>query len=375
MKSPIELYLSKEITSKNKIPFSEFMDIALFHKEYGYYTNKSQIFGSEGDFITSPITSSLFGESISNEFINLNSGAQPMSILELGGGDASLAISLIKNLAKIKSLPEKYIILEISNNLIEVQKRKIKEEIPELYELFSWVDNLENQKIKGLIIANEFFDALPSERFRMRNGKVENLYIKNHNNNFEYTWFPATELLKKELSTAKNNHSILIPENYTSDINLQYRRWIANLENCLESGAIFIIDYGYNAKEYFLEERNEGTLVCIYNHKANFDPLSHIGQQDLSTFVNFSHLTNVINDTKMSVEGYITQANFLVNLGILDLFKNKKYDDDEKVIELNRLKNILLPNTMGEIFKVLVLKKNINNQLRSIKEFNHIHKL
>ncbi|MBJ41137.1 MAG: hypothetical protein CMD84_02505 [Gammaproteobacteria bacterium] len=375
MKSPIELYLSKEITSKNKIPFSEFMDIALFHKEYGYYTNKSQIFGSEGDFITSPITSSLFGESISNEFINLNSVAQPMSILELGGGDASLAISLIKNLAKIKSLPEKYIILEISNNLIEVQKRKIKEEIPELYELFSWVDNLENQKIKGLIIANEFFDALPSERFRMRNGKVENLYIKNHNNNFEYTWFPATELLKKELSTAKNNHSILIPENYTSDINLQYRRWIANLENCLESGAIFIIDYGYNAKEYFLEERNEGTLVCIYNHKANFGPLSHIGQQDLSTFVNFSHLTNVINDTKMSVEGYITQANFLVNLGILDLFKNKKYDDDEKVIELNRLKNILLPNTMGEIFKVLVLKKNINNQLRSIKEFNHIHKL
>ena len=375
MKSPIELYLSKEITSKNKIPFSEFMDIALFHKEYGYYTNKSQIFGSEGDFITSPITSSLFGESISNEFINLNSAEQPMSILELGGGDASLAISLIKNLAKIKSLPEKYIILEISNNLIEVQKRKIKEEVPELYGLFSWVDNLENKKIKGLIIANEFFDALPSERFRMRNGKVENLYIKNHNNSFKYTWFPATELLKKELSTATHNHSILIPENYTSDINLQYRRWVANLEDCLESGAIFIIDYGYNTKEYFLEERNEGTLVCIYNHKANFDPLSHIGQQDLSTFVNFSHLTNIINDTKMSVEGYITQANFLLNLGILDLFENKKYNDDEKVIELNRLKNILLPNTMGEIFKVLVLKKNINNQLRSIKEFNHIHKL
>ena len=168
-----------------------------------------------------------------------------------------------------------------------MKKRKIKEEVPELYGLFSWVDNLENKKIKGLIIANEFFDALPSERFRMRNGKVENLYIKNHNNSFKYTWFPATELLKKELSTATHNHSILIPENYTSDINLQYRRWVANLEDCLESGAIFIIDYGYNTKEYFLEERNEGTLVCIYNHKANFDPLSHIGQQDLSTFVNF----------------------------------------------------------------------------------------
>ena len=375
MKSPIELYLSKKITSENKIPFSEFMDIALFHKEYGYYTNKPQIFGDKGDFITSPITSSLFGESISNEFVNLNSAEESISILELGGGDASLAISLLKNLAQIKSLPEKYIILEISNNLIEVQKRKIKEEIPELYELFSWVDNLENQKIKGLIIANEFFDVLPSERFRIRDGKIQNLYIKNHNNNLKYEWLPATEILKTELNTAKNNHSIFFPENYISEINIQYKKWITGLDNCLESGAIFIIDYGYNAKEYFLEERNEGTLVCIYDHKANFDPLSHVGEQDLSTFVNFSHLTNIINETKINVEGYMTQANFLINLGILDLFENKKYNNDEKVIELNRLKNILLPNTMGEIFKVLVLKKNIHNQLKAIKEFNHIHKL
>jgi len=375
MKSPIELYLSKKITSENEISFSEFMDIALFHKEYGYYTNKSQIFGDKGDFITSPITSSLFGESISNEFINLNSTEQPMNILELGGGDASLAISLLKNLIQKKSLPKKYIILEISNSLIEVQQRKIKEEIPELYTLFSWTDSLESTKIKGLIIANEFFDALPSERFRMRDGKTQKLYIKNHNNNFKHEWLPATELLEKELDVAKNNHSILFPKNYISEINMQYKKWITNLDKCLESGVIFIIDYGYNAKEYFLEERNEGTLVCIHNHRANFDPLSHVGEQDLSTFVNFSHLTNITNETKISVEGYMTQANFLINLGILDLFENKKYNDDEKVIELNRLKNILLPNTMGEIFKVLVLKKHINNQLKATKEFNHMHKL
>jgi len=143
----------------------------------------------------------------------------------------------------------------------------------------------------------------------------------------------------------------------------------------LNSGVIFLIDYGYNSKEYFLEDRNKGTLVCVHNHQPNFDPMINIGKQDLSSFVNFSHLNNICLSTKIDVIGYLIQSNFLINLGILDLFQSKKMSENEKLDELNRLKNILLPNTMGEIFKVLVMKKNIDTPLLSTKEFNHIHKL
>jgi len=376
MKSSIELYLTDRVNNQGEILFSEFMEISLYHKDYGYYTSKKQIFGKNGDFITSPINSTLFGESISNEFINLKSNInEDLMIMELGGGDASLAIDLVRNLKKNKCLPEKYILLEISTNLIKLQKGNIKDSIPDLYHLFEWKNTLENFSMDGLIIANEFFDALPTERFRIMDDNVECLFIGIDGDNYRNIWSSAPFKLIKELGLAKNGHKIFFENNSVSEINLNYMRWMKSLDKTLNSGVIFSIDYGYNSKEYFLRDRNEGTLVCVHNHQSNFDPMINIGEQDLSSFVNFSHLSNICSNLNIDVDGYLAQSNFLINLGILDLFQSKKMSDTEKLDELNRLKNILLPNTMGEIFKVLVMKKNINIPLLSTKEFNHIHKL
>ena len=376
MKSPIESYLIDRINNQSKISFSEFMEISLYHKDYGYYTSKKQIFGKNGDFITSPINSSLFGESISNEFINLKSNIdRDLNILEMGGGDASLAINLLKNLKNKKCLPNKYIVLEISDILIKLQKENIRKSIPDLYCLFEWRNSLEDLSMDGLIVANEFFDALPTERFRIMDNNIEYLSIGIDGESYKYIWNSAPSRFIKELEVAKNKHEIHFKNNYISEINLHYKKWLKSLNKVLNSGAIFLIDYGYNSKEYFLEDRNEGTLVCVHNHQPNFDPMINIGEQDLSSFVNFSHLNNICLSTKIDVTGYLIQSNFLINLGILDLFQSKKMSENEKLDELNRLKNILLPNTMGEIFKVLVMKKNIDTPLLSTKEFNHMHKL
>ena len=91
---------------------------------------------------------------------------------------------------------------------------------------------------------------------------------------------------------AKNNHDINFSDGYTSELNLNNSKWITAIDKCIESGVLFVIDYGYASKEYFLHDRSEGTLVCIHKHKSNFDPLSNIGNQDISSFVNFSHLKN-----------------------------------------------------------------------------------
>ena len=376
MKSLIESYLTDKINKESEILFSEFMDISLYHKNYGYYISKKQIFGKKGDFVTSPINSTLFGESISNEFINLKSNTnEDLIIIELGGGDASLAINLLKNLKKNKCLPNKYVLLEISTNLIKLQKNNIKNAIPDLYNLFEWKNSLEKFSMNGLVIANEFFDALPTERFKIVNDNIECLYIGMNNDKYKYIWKSASPKLINELCLAKNGHEIFFENNYISEVNLNYMKWMESLDKVLKSGVIFSIDYGYNSKEYFLRDRNEGTLVCAHKHQSNFNPMTNIGEQDLSSFVNFSHLSNICSRLDINVDGYLTQSNFLINLGILDLFQSKKLSDMEKLDELNRLKNILLPNTMGEIFKVLVMKKNVNIPLLSTKEFNHIHKL
>ena len=375
MKNHIEEYLLNKIELNQKILFSEFMNLSLYHPDYGYYTNKSNIFGDQGDFITSPITSSMFGECISNEFINIIRSLSKPSILELGGGDGSLAISIFKYLKKKKSLPDKYIILEISENLINYQKERVKKEFPNDYNIFKWITNLEDIKINGLVIANEFFDALPTERFRINNSKLETLYIESNNQSFNYTWDESSDDFANELSRAKNNHNIDFSDGYVSELNLNNSKWIKAIDKCIESGVLFVIDYGYASKEYFLHDRSDGTLVCIHEHKSNFDPLSNIGNQDISSFVNFSHLRNLSLNTDLTVSGFLSQSSFLINLNILDIHQSKNYGDDEALIESNKLKNILLPNTMGELFKVLVMQKNIEIELKSTREFNQMHKL
>ena len=375
MKNHIEEYLLNKIELNQKILFSEFMNLSLYHPDYGYYTNKSYIFGDQGDFITSPITSSMFGECISNEFINIIRSLSKPSILELGGGDGSLAISIFKYLKKKKSLPDKYIILEISENLINYQKERVKKEFPNDYNIFKWITNLEDIKINGLVIANEFFDALPTERFRINNSKLETLYIESNNQSFNYTWDESSDDFANELSRAKNNHNIDFSDGYVSELNLNNSKWIKAIDKCIESGVLFVIDYGYASKEYFLHDRSDGTLVCIHEHKSNFDPLSNIGNQDISSFVNFSHLKNLSLNTDLTVSGFLPQSSFLINLNILDIHQSKNYGDDEALIESNKLKNILLPNTMGELFKVLVMQKNIEIELKSTREFNQMHKL
>jgi SAM-dependent MidA family methyltransferase len=317
----------------------------------------------------------MFGECISNEFINIIGSLKKPSILELGGGDGSLAISIFKYLKKNKSLPDKYIILEISENLINYQKERVKKEFPNDYNIFKWITNLEDIKINGLVIANEFFDALPTERFRINNSKLETLYIESNNQSFNYIWDESSNDFANELSRAKNNHNIRFSDGYISELNLNNSKWIKAIDKCIESGVLFVIDYGYASKEYFLHDRSDGTLVCIHKHKSNFDPLSNIGNQDISSFVNFSHLKNLSLNTDLTVSGFLSQSSFLINLNILDIHQLKDYGDDEALIESNKLKNILLPNTMGELFKVLVMQKNIEIELKSTREFNQMHKL
>ena len=375
MKNHLEEYLLNKIELNQKILFSEFMNQSLYHPDYGYYTNKANIFGDQGDFITSPITSSIFGECISNEFINIIRYQKTSSILELGGGDGSLAISILKHLKKNKSLPDKYIILEISENLINYQKERVKKELPNDYNIFKWVTNLEEVKINGLVIANEFFDAVPTERFRVKNSKLETLYIESNNQSFNYIWDESSDDFSNELSRAKNNHNIDFSDGYVSELNLNNSKWINLIDKSMESGVLFITDYGYHSQEYFLQDRSEGTLVCIHQHKSNFDPLSNIGNQDISSFVNFSHLKNLSVNTDLTVSGYLSQSSFLINLNILGIYQSKEYDGDEALIESNKLKNILLPNTMGELFKVLVMQKNIDIKLKSTREFNQMNKL
>ena len=368
-------HLIEKIKKSGELKFSEFMEDALYHNIYGYYNKEEKIFGTGGDFITSPIISPLFGECLGQEFLNISHFLDKPSILEIGGGDASLTIAMLKNLQKEKHLPIKYIIIESSSYLTQIQKNNIKKEIPDLFNIIQWEKNIDTISMNGLIIANEFFDALPSERFKYDGKGFLISYIAESNGSLVDTWGAISPNLMQELEIAVGLPDKIFPKNYTSELNMQYRKWIESIDDAIDKGVIMIIDYGYNSHEYFLDDRKEGTLVCAQKHLANFNYLDNVGKQDISTFVNFSHLARISKLRNLDVCGYLTQLNLLLNLGILEMFQKNKFHGNKKEIELNKLKNILLPNTMGELFKTLVLKKNFDRNLLCTKKYNHVGRL
>ena len=368
MKSEIELVISEKISKYGIISFSEYMDILLFHNPHGYY-NSGDIFGRKGDFITSPTVSSLFGASIANEFMNLRNSIAEAEILEIGAGDGSLVISIMEHLSNKKALPKTFYIIETSERLIQSQKANIMKKIPELINIVKWVSCEEITRINGLIICNEFFDVLPTERFKIENDKIFQLFV-GYDRAFTMQWIDKTNKFKDIFKNLQCYDTLSNYDNYESEINLNYDSWANNINKMLNKGIVFIVDYGYNMKEYFLPDRKNGTLVCINNHQANFEPFQNVGLQDVSSFVNFSHLAHIFKRLKFEVSGYLEQSKFLINLGILDVFEERAFTDEEKVMEINKLKNLILYNAMGDIFKALIITKNFPNPLLASKNFN-----
>ena len=255
--------------------------------------------------------------------MNLSKKYSPISIIEIGGGDGSMAISMKKHLQNISCLTERYIIIESSPKLVKVQKAALKNHFEHIPAIITWEKNISDvPPINGIIIANELFDVIPTDRFKYSNKKFSKLFITSSDNKLDYKWV-EDDSLDKLFEQSCNNHKINLINGYVSELNGNYNAWVKNISNSISKGIIIVIDYGYHAREYYLDDRNTGTLVCMSNHTPNFNPLTNIGNQDISSFVNFSHISNISSEYNLKTVGYLSQASLLINLGILDIYNEK----------------------------------------------------
>ena len=156
--------ISKSIKDNNNpIGFDVFMNLALYHPEFGYYRSNKTIFGHKGDFITSPEVSDLFGFSLAKQCKQVLHGRD---ILEFGAGTGILATQILFELGRLKSLPKRYFIIELSAQLRQNQKETIKKILPELLDRVEWLTELP-KRFKGVVIANEVLDAFPVKRISL----------------------------------------------------------------------------------------------------------------------------------------------------------------------------------------------------------------
>jgi SAM-dependent MidA family methyltransferase len=351
------------------IKFSEFMNIALYQPALGYYSGGLQKFGQQGDFITAPEVSALFGQCLANQIseviINLRqSTAEKVHLVEFGAGSGLLAADVLLQLEKLDCLPASYFIIELSAELKQRQKQTIKKKAAQLLKYVQWLDQLPDDVSSAIVVANEVLDAMPVECFRVTHHGTESLMVGFENAKLVSRYIPAEKNTLATVESIRQRSDITFSENYISEYNPAVSGWLSALENRINNLVILLIDYGYNEKEYYHSDRVNGTLMCYYQHRAHDDFFWWPGLQDMTAFVNFTDVAYCAVDSGMEVSGYTTQAAFLLANGLSELHASQVTADVQQQVKLSQqIKTLTLPSEMGDRFKVMALTKNYDEPL------------
>lgn len=357
------------------IPFAEFMHLALYAPGLGYYSGGNQKFGQAGDFVTAPEISPLFAQTLALQAMQILAATQG-SILELGAGTGKLAADLLLELDYLNRLPEQYFILEVSAHLHQVQSETLRAKLPKnLFKKLVWLDTLP-KKFNGLVLGNEVLDAIPVHIVhKTADGWLE----RGVSFNGEFNWQDAVLTQPNLLEHLPSDLVDKLSEGYITEVNPAASALVRSLADMLETGAILLIDYGFGAAEYYHPQRNQGTFMCHYQQQAHDNPLIHVGLQDITAHVDFSEIAHACNPLEfkpaMRLAGYVSQAQFLMNCGILNILQRHSPENVQYMKLAAAAQKLLSPAEMGELFKVICFSKNIDEPLLGFVQGDKAHTL
>jgi len=347
--------------SGNWMSFARYMALVLHAPGLGYYAGGNAKFGAGGDFVTAPELGTLFARTLARQVADLLGPGD--AVLEFGAGSGALADALTQALAALGRRPE-YLILETSAELAHRQRARLRAPA-------RWIDALPDA-FRGVMIANEVLDAMPAHALAWTPQGILERGVCINEGQLAWCERPATG----ELLAAARELPVQIGQRYESELNLAARAWIRSLAGCFERGALFVVDYGFPAREFYHPQRATGTLMCHYRHRAHSDPFVLPGLQDITTHVDFSALAQAAAEAGLQILGYANQAQFLVNCGITDLLGEEDASDARRYApRAAEAQTLLSPAEMGELIKVLALGRRIDAPPRGFTSGDRSHTL
>ena len=364
--------IQNEITVSNGwIDFAQFMHMALYTPRLGYYSGGSEKFGKNGDFVTAPEITPLFAQTLAIQVSQILSQLGNGDILELGAGTGKLSSDLLLALNKLEQLPEFYYILEVSNHLRHIQQETLQKQLPfELFKKIVWT-NILPENFVGLVLGNEVLDAIPVHLVVNTSQGICERGISFQNG--EFVW-KNKQILNAGLINLV--HQYPLPNDYLTEFCLSANGLIKSLAGMLQKGAILIIDYGFCAREYYHPQRDQGTLMCHYQHYAHCNPLINLGLQDITAHVNFTTIAQTALDSGLMVAGFTTQAQFLINCSIIELLNQVPAEDIAQYLPLvTAAQKLISPSEMGDLFKVIALTKDLPSPMIGFTKGDKSHTL
>ncbi|MGQ9674230.1 MAG: class I SAM-dependent methyltransferase [Chloroflexota bacterium] len=358
--------MRNRIAQQGPITFAEFMDVALYHPEHGYYASGEERFGPAGDFNTSPTTHPAFGALIGCQLVemwDLLERPANFTIVEMGAGDGRLCCDVLRALRIF--CPALY--RKLRYVLIERSLRQRQRQVMTLARLLSKRQDMESVEIledssldgvTGCFLSNELVDAFPVHRVVKMDGRLKEVYVGVEGDRFvDVLGELSTPTLQDHLQWLE----IELSEGQYGEVNLIAPEWLCQVASRLSRGFVLTIDYGYPAKELYAPRRREGTLLTYRRHCHGKNLYSRVGQQDLTSHVDFSALVKTGLSIGLEFTGLTTQQMFLMQLGLkqyAEALRSLRLPAAELQANVRAMDALIRPDELGG-HKVLVQHKGV----------------
>ena len=361
--------IKARISSSNDgvITFYDYMQLSLYHPEYGYYMKESPKVGKDGDFYTSSYIGTLMGEMLAVAFAEYWGQFPPIReylVVEWGGGTGRLAGQILDELKSAYPLiyeKLRYQIVDTSayHRGLQLQTGNQHGDQLEIASPAEWEKHHQTLPERTIVISNELLDAFPVHRFQYKHGSLHEVFIG---------WDDEQARFGERLIQTEGAYSFVpqldriagrMVEGQQIEFNPHAGEWIAGIARKLQSGMIITIDYGDLAEKLYTPSRMKGTLMCYFRHQGHDNPYVNIGEQDITAHVNFTSCIEAGEAAGVSDWKFETQREFLMRHGILNRMQNHtELDPFHPVVKRNRaIRQLLIGDSMAEVFKVLTQKK------------------
>ena len=347
------------------VPFSRFMQEALYAPGLGYYSAGARKFGVEGDFVTAPELTPVFARCLATQVAQVLEEVGGGCVVEAGAGSGAMAAELLATLAARDALPERYEILEVSADLRERQRATLAARDVALLDRVRWIDAPPAASWQGVLVANEVLDALPVDRFRVAREGCEAIGVALEGEGFRFEARPATPALAAAIGSRLATLPEPLPAGYEGELCTWVQPWIAQLAQGMTRGALLLADYGLPRSQYYHPSRAGGSLCGFFRHRRVEDVLARPGLQDITAWVDFTEVAEAGLAAGLEVAGFATQAHFLLSLGLEEELASA--GEGLGAAARARLSQaaamLVLPGEMGERFKVMALSRGLQSRL------------
>ena len=363
LKPELVSFIQQQITTAAGISFADFMQQALYHPEYGYYTSARQRIGKQGDYFTSSSVHACFGRLIARQLVQMWQllGQNNFTIAEQGAGEGHLCFDILDTLEE--ETPElysrlEYRLVEISPDNRQRQRNTLEKHLAA--GRVDWCALEDLQGMEGCFVSNELIDAFPVHLIEKHGGQLYEVFVVNAAGGFTEELRP---LAIDAINTYFNRIKIEPAEKNRCEVNLAAVAWMTEIATLLKRGFVLTVDYGYLAEELYAPYRHAGTLLCYHQHQTNENPYQRVGCQDMTAHIDFTALQLAGQQAGLAPLYFGQQYQFLMGLGFLEMLiaMESRESDPQKAQALRmNLKTLILPEGgMGESFKVLVQGKNV----------------